>query len=685
MGAFIGIDLGTTFSAAAWINSNGEPETIPSPYGKKITPSVIDFSVDPPEVGDGAKEKQKAGETQIASFFKTLMSDPNQALYYGTRAYTPVDLSALVLSYIKDYASQHLGLPVTDAVITVPAYFTDIQRSATLRAGMQAGLNVLRIINEPTAAALAYKATEGTYLIYDLGGGTFDVSIVRITPKEVEVIATKGEHELGGKDWDNRLLNHLSARYQDDTGVELIGENLNELRVKAETAKKSLSERQSVRIIVDAEGGRHEYEITRDQFNEITADLMERTRFLCERVIQDANEKAPCSWTSLKGVLLVGGSTRMPMVREYLTQMIGYAPLTNINPDEAVALGAAVAAARDMVTRGEIKYQLASGGGVFKDITAHSLGMIALSQDNKRYLNSILIKSQSSIPIVSSPRQYELNLGTDPAKNRLEIFITQGEGDDPLSTGLRYLELRVATGIPQVSGGKTRIDVSYGYDQNGIVEVTAVEASTRQNLVIHREPLPADVPARFAQVPKPVQVREPLTIYVVIDVSGSMSGAPMEEAKKAALGFMEELKPGSGVKIGIMSVSDNVKADIEASENAESIKNAIVKMYCGQTGGSNSAHPFDDLHQLLHNVGGKRIAVVLADGVWDNQDEAITKARRCHQAGIDIIGICFGAADKKFMNAISSAGRESLKAGYGHLGEAFGSIAREIKGGLQTR
>ncbi|MBE2192856.1 MAG: Hsp70 family protein [Anaerolinea sp.] len=685
MGTYIGIDLGTTFSAAAWINSHGEPEVVPNPFGKKITPSVIDFSVDPPEVGDGAKEKQRAGETQIASFFKTLMIEPDQQLYYGARAYTPVDLSALLLRCIKDYAAQHLGQTVTDAVITVPAYFTDVQRGATLRAGIQAGLNVLRIINEPTAAALAYRATEGTYLIYDLGGGTFDVSIVRITPKEVEVIATDGEHELGGRDWDNRLLNYLSTRYHDDTGVELIGDNLNELRVKVENAKRSLSERQSVRVTVDAEGGRHEYEITRDQFNEITADLMERTRFLCEKVIQHASEKIPCNWTSLKGVLLVGGSTRMPMVREYVTQMIGRPPLTNVNPDEAVALGAAVAAAQVMAKRGEIQYQLAGGPGIFKDITAHSLGMIALSADNKRYLNSILIKSQSAIPVVSSPRPYELTLGTDMVKNRLEIFITQGEGDDPLSTGLRYLELRVATGIPQIPGGKARIEVTYGYNQDGIVEVTAVETSTHQPLIIHNEPLPADVPARFAKVPKFVQSREPLTIYVVIDVSGSMCGHPMDEAKKAALGFVEELKPGSGVKIGILSVSDRVGQDILASENAGAIRTAINKMYCGQTGGGNAADPFRELHQLLQDAPGKRIAVVLADGVWDDQKAAVERAHRCHHAGIDIIGICFGGADRDFMNKISSAGRESLKAGYGQLGEAFGSIAREIKGGLQTR
>ena len=232
MNSFVGIDLGTTYSVVAYINTQGKPEVIPNEYNNKITPSVVYLGEAKPIVGDEAKEFQALGKTEVASFFKRNMDDTQFLLTFHGRSYTPVDLSSLVLAYLKTQAEQHLGTTVTDAVITVPAYFTHVQRSATIEAGRKAGLNVLKIISEPTAAALAYglRPSQETQrvLVYDLGGGTFDISLVEITPVELRVIATDGDHNLGGKDWDDHLMGYVESLFRNEFGTDLVRDDFNE-------------------------------------------------------------------------------------------------------------------------------------------------------------------------------------------------------------------------------------------------------------------------------------------------------------------------------------------------------------------------------------------------------------------------------------------------------------------------
>ncbi|CCQ63061.1 Hsp70 family protein [Crocosphaera watsonii] len=347
---FVGIDLGTTFSVVAYINK-GKPEIIPNDQGNRITPSVVDLGSYPPLVGDDAKEKQSLGDKQVYAFFKRDVDNPHALYLENDQEFTPIDLSSMVLSYLKKCAEEFLEQSVTDAVITVPAYFNNMQREATIEAGKKAGLNVLRIINEPTAAAIAYgvrpNQTQSKILVYDLGGGTFDVSLVDVMDDELRVIATDGDHILGGKDWDDRILQYLSTKFEDDFGVELIGEDFNELMTLAEKTKISLSTKKSVKVSVQGSGYQEKYEITREQFEELTKDLMERTQMLVNIVLEDAN----ITWNDIDGVVLVGGSTRMPMVREYVEKMSGKRPLGGVNPDEAVALGAAIQAAMDVEAR----------------------------------------------------------------------------------------------------------------------------------------------------------------------------------------------------------------------------------------------------------------------------------------------------------------------------------------------
>ncbi len=343
-GPAIGMDLGTTYSAVAWINADGEPEVIPDDEGNTRTPSVVSFSGGTPVVGAEAKRDQTAGVGDVMAFFKSSMGNPDFSCHIAGRDWTATDLSALVLAHLKAQAERALSTPVSQAVVTVPEYFTHPQREATLLAGRLAGLQVRRIISEPTAAALAYGLRPGTginrFVVYDLGGGTFDVSVIQLSADAVEVIAVAGDHELGGRDWDDRLAGSLQQRFGGDIGRDLSAGNAGALLVEVERLKRALSARKSVEAQFGSAGKTRNTVITRAEFEEMTSDLLERTAALTERVLHDAGLR----WTEIDGVLPVGGSTRMPMVTARIEQMSGRPPVSGIHPDQAVALGAAVQA-----------------------------------------------------------------------------------------------------------------------------------------------------------------------------------------------------------------------------------------------------------------------------------------------------------------------------------------------------
>ena len=671
---FVGIDLGTTYSVVAYINANGKPEIIPNEYGHATTPSVVYLGGERPVVGEDAKEFQAMGKQEVASFFKRSMDDAYFLLSFNGRDYTPIDLSAEVLAYMKAQAERHFGGPVKDAVITVPAYFTHMQRSATIEAGRKAGLNVLKIISEPTAAALAYGLRPGSQkqrvLVYDLGGGTFDISLVEITANELKVLTTNGDHNLGGKDWDDRLIEYVDGLFRAEFSVDLIGDDFNELRVQSEKLKHTLSSRQSGEIRVQASGYAGTYTVTREKFEELTLDLMERTQLLTEHVLGEAS----LTWQDIDGVLPVGGSTRMPMVRNYIQRMSGKPPMGGINPDEAVALGAAIQAAMEMEASrgGKVVFQLA-GRKTTTDVIAHSLGMIAVNDDRSRYINSILIEKNLEIPSLKT-RPYIMNIRRR-GETEMEVFLTQGESGDPQQCA--YLGRYVFTGFPTLASKTTPVDVTYEYDKNGVVHVSAIERTTGTPLNLSVEPVPSDVPARFAGSPRDQEVREHLTVYLAFDLSGSMSGRPLDEAKKAAQQFISQCDLSS-TSVGLISFSDRVHVDQGATQNGKDIGRAINGLSIGRTGYGNLAHPFDEIYSRLEQAPGIRYAIVLADGVWVRQDVAIRQARRCHEAGIEIIAIGFGGADRDFLAKIASSSEQSFFTDMGRLAETFSTIAQEL-------
>ncbi|HKT36888.1 MAG TPA: Hsp70 family protein, partial [Ktedonobacterales bacterium] len=618
MGAAVGIDLGTTYSVVAHVGRDGRPTVLKSEYGSPTTPSVVYLGPGGPIVGEEAKIRQVAEPDRVAAFFKRDMGDPDFSLNFDGVSYTPVDLSALVLTNLKQTAERALGESVTDAIITVPAYFTDPQREATKEAGRRAGLHVLDIINEPSSAARAYGfqpgGTERTLLVYDLGGGTFDVSLVRLSETAIDVLATDGDHRLGGRDWDGRLVLAIASLFEQEFGSELSGEEMQALLPQVEALKRALSAREQAPLRVSAEGHQQTYTITREAFESDTQDLLARTEMLCNETLQAAGLR----WADLSGILPVGGSTRMPMVRSCIERLSGQAPLAGVNPDEAVGIGAAITAALAIEEVAKREIFVLPGRKRINDITAHSLGLIAESEDGSRYLNSRVIAKNSPIPC-GRTRSYTL-VASAAADTLMEVFLTQGELDDPQACV--YPGLYELTGFSETPGASFTVDVTYQYRADGTIDVAGVERQSGRSLTVTRKPVPADVPRRFLQPPATTMQTEPLTLYLAFDLSGSMRGAPLAEAKNAAHAFVSNCDLAT-TAVGLISFSDRVAVDQAATNHNASIERAIDTLAIGRTGLGNLGQPFDELLSRLERLSGNRYAVVLADGVWVNQRRAI--------------------------------------------------------------
>lgn len=680
----IGIDLGTTFSAVATIDETGRPKILPNRHGQPITPSVIYFGDGQPLVGEEAKEMQGLGESRIASFFKRNMGDANFVLNFNGRDYTATDLSTIVLRQLKADAETVLGNPIEQAVITVPAYFNNFQREATIQAGRQAGLQVLRIINEPTAAALAYglhkSAINQTVLVYDLGGGTFDVTLVHITASDIKVIATEGDHELGGKDWDDRIATYLGRRFLEEHGIDPLEDavTFNDVLVRCETAKKQLSVKDKTTLTISHEGDKATYELSRRQFEELTQDLMERTQALTEQVLKEAGLK----WKALEGVLLVGGSTRLPMVSRYVEQMSGKKPMTGVNVDEAVALGAAIQASMDA---GESSRFSLAGKKTIQDVMSHSLGMVAENQDRSRYVNSIMIPKNKPIPCAET-RPFQLRT-TRSKPNQLEVYMLQGESEYPLQTVI--LGKYTFSGISHVPNQPAVLDIKYEYDRNGVVTVSALERSTAKTLRMQVEPVPADMSWLSRPPEKEQVVHLHLSVLIAIDLSGSMSGEPLQQAQAAAKRFITEMDL-SHTSVGLLVFADSVRVTQSLSQNAKQLNTGIEEwtatMEARTVGRGNDAEPFSEALRLLKGLEDPRFLIVLTDGVWSYQDEAIRCAQQCHAEGIEIIAIGFGSADRTFLQAVATSEENALFTDLTTLVSSFSKIAQvltESGGGVQ--
>lgn len=469
MGKIIGIDLGTTNSCVAVVEG-GRPVVIPNSEGQRTTPSVVAFAKTGERlVGDPAKRQAVTNAARTISSIKRKMGSDARIPIDG-KCYTPQEISALVLQKLRADAEAYLGEPVTEAVITVPAYFNDAQRQATKDAGRIAGLNVRRIINEPTAAALAYGLDNGkaqTVMVYDLGGGTFDVSLIQIGDGIVQVLATCGDNHLGGDDFDERIANWLMEDFRTEHGVDLHNDPVavQRLREESEKAKKELSSARQVEInlpfiATSATGPLHlQTTLTRAKFDELTSDLVERTALPVKNALRDAGLAA----NDLDQVLLVGGSTRIPAVQAKVMRMVDLDPSKTLNPDECVALGAAVQGGR---LGGEV---LASGGEslLLMDVTP-----LTLSIETVGGVATHLIERNSTIPT----RFSKIFTTAAPFQSTVEIKVLQGERE--FARDNKLLGTFTLKGIKRAWAGVPQIEVTFDIDANGIVTVSAKDLET---------------------------------------------------------------------------------------------------------------------------------------------------------------------------------------------------------------
>ncbi len=499
-GIILGIDLGTTFSAVAYVDPFGKPVILPNAEGQRTTASVIHFyGRDACVVGDEAVKMVLVDAPNVVRFIKRHMGDPGYQFELFGRSYSPQELSSLILRKLKEDAEESLGFTVKDAVITVPAYFNSAQRGATAEAGALAGFNVLSIINEPTAAAIAYGVErigkERNLLVFDLGGGTFDVTVMEIKGTTMRTIATDGNAELGGKDWDDRLLNFVADQFLEKHGTDPRddAQTFQELYERSLQAKISLSSKPRAAIPVNYKGNRMVVSVTREEFERITKDLLGQCEDTCTLVL----EKAKMQWAQIDDVLLAGGSTRMPAVQEMLRHLSGRAPVAGVNPDECVALGAALAAifrhqpkhpailawrqslARkaggsgsvpDTLPNDDLDIEVGLPAVRIADVASHPLGIVALDASLTERVVP-LIPEQTPLPCEKRGRFAYAYDGMTSVR----VEVTEGAGasrDEVHVIGEVILE-----NLPPRARG-TPIDVVYRYTVNQILEVDVTDVES---------------------------------------------------------------------------------------------------------------------------------------------------------------------------------------------------------------
>ncbi len=684
----VGIDLGTTYSTFATFE-NGRVNVLKNSKDSVTTPSVVYIENGETLIGEDAKEYQRQGNTNTASFYKSRMGDNSFSAYLDGKEYSAADLSAIFLANMKRDIEETNGVTVDHAVITVPAYFNDRQREATLLAGRKAGLNVVKIINEPTSAIIAYGLNDGrdkTVMVYDLGGGTFDVTIAEIRKDSIQVISTNGNHQLGGKDWDEQLGDIVSEQVSSQLGVDIhdYPEDETELGVKCEEIKKRLTTSPNVMMNIPCDGRTAKVSVSRDEFDERTSGLLQETFDLVQLCFQEIAEARgrDFSWKDLDEVVLVGGSTRMPQIKERIRREYGREPVTkNINVDTIVASGAAMQVQLSLhstlcltIAKKDEKTGKVSVGTLtlknsnIQDITAHGLGMISRDRSGNGYVNSIIIPKNSKVNQAFS-RNYAFH------GENLDVYVLQGESTNPAENDL--------LGYYVISGMKTSdkgiITVSYLYNSNGIVEISAVD---EQKNVLKAEKQECDktveeILALIAEQERKqleaARANQGIELTIAIDTSGSMDGSPIHEAKRQAKNFVSTFKEYSNVKISVSEFNDDFDYILFKSSDFTKVKSAIDSF---QARGCTRACPIGATYRDFDPKLKNKFLIILTDGYWTTQEEEIMHSQRAKKAGITIFAIGIGDADQKFLDTISSG--DGIKVDLSDLGSAFDQVASSI-------
>lgn len=485
MGKYIGIDLGTTFSCMAYINEDGQPQIIPNSEGDNITPSSVLFDGNTTVVGKEAKSQSIMEPENFEQFVKRHMGERDYLFRTSDgETYSPEAVSAIILSKLKQDAESYLGDIIDGVVITVPAYFNEAQRKSTMDAGKIAGLNVVAIINEPTAAALAFGISKGgneekTIMVYDLGGGTFDVTVLKFDSENITVLGTAGDRKLGGFDFDSKIISEVIENAK-EAGIDIESDPVarQDLQLKAEEAKKALSSKEKTNIMLNVSGKPFKYTLTKEKF----VDLIEPVLFKTVGSMETACDEAEIEYEDLDKILLVGGSTRMPLVKESIEEETGIAPSSEVHPDEAVAIGAAYHVLdviknniNELEDKAEVEIDIpkASKTYNFQDVTSHGIGVVILDDDGNE-TNSVILPKNTQVPAL-----YKEHYSTMvPYQEKLLIQVTQGEEKD-----LRYVTV-IGTAEINIAPREELVDieVSISCDENSIIHVRVYDMGLDEDL-----------------------------------------------------------------------------------------------------------------------------------------------------------------------------------------------------------
>ncbi|MCL2317641.1 MAG: Hsp70 family protein [Methanomassiliicoccaceae archaeon] len=666
----VGIDLGTTYSTVArYDKKTSRPEIINNQFEKELTPSVICF-LENGEIliGEDAKDMQAGGAGVIAASFKRGMGDNSFTVEANGKVYTAEDLSAMLLKKLISDAEKKSGEKIDSVVITVPAYFNDFQRTATIRAGEACGVKVMKIINEPTSAAISYgynRETNKTVLVYDLGGGTFDVTLVKINKGNIQVLGTDGNHLLGGKDWDAAIVKFACEQFVEEFGVDPRDDEAtkNELIVASENYKKVLTKADSVSIQIKYEGYNGKYVLRREQFDMRTQFLLNATKDVCAKLFSDIGK----SWSDVDEILLVGGSTRMPQVPKFLEMISGRPVIDHADTDLAVAKGAGITAELYCGTSSGLREAKS-----ISDVTAHSLGALAESPGGDRYVNEIMIKRNSKVPS-SVKKPFKIAPGN--ATDVIEVYTLQGESKIPLDC---YVLAKVVISGFYNSGDGAIIDIQYNYDENGVVNVTAFQDG--QALYVDSEPVPDDI-GWMGGSPADNTSTGPIMKNVVlcIDLSRSMRNS-LEEVKNVIRDFLIAAAD-ENTKIGLVGFGDKVGIMRDMTNDTNQIITAMDGLRVNVYGRGTDASPMGTASSMMANRPGGKMIVILTDGIWGKRDFAVSEALTCRNSGIAVVGVGIGEADISFLKQISTTEEGAMFTTLDRLGETFSKIARAINSG----
>jgi len=692
MGRVVGIDLGTTFSGIAHLDESGTARMIPDPDGMTTVPSAIYFEDQDGEVmvGQTAKDLAIVEPERVVQFVKreigytkerVRVDDdgvPHPYVFWG-RTLSPEQVTSHLLRHLKDQAEEYLQEQVERAVITVPAYFREPERQATLQAAELAGLKVDRLINEPTAAGVAFGLRDGARaqlaLVFDLGGGTFDATLLQGGPEGVDVLATAGDHRLGGKDWDDALIEFLKDRFAEETQLDLDDDPgaISELRDRVERTKRRLSEAKSDRVVVSALGKRAVVEVTREQFESLTENLVER----CMALIRNLLERADQDLASVDNIVLAGGSTRMPMISAALEAAWGRPLEANAtNPDECVALGAALVAGasalRKRDTASGLKLTDAARQSLtsltLRDVASHNLGFVTMVGDALK--STVVIPRNTKIPCACS--REDLTTGR-AGQGSLDVHVVEGDSEDP------YLCSQTnsfrCSGIP-VDLAEPRLQVTFNYDESGVITVDGKELTSGSILDVERiDPVNLETLLEGTA--------NPMDVVLALDVSGSMSGGPLNEVKDATHRFLDAVNLETN-RVGVVGFGSDARIVCALSSDHSKLDRLVDGM--STRGTTNMADGIRSADRLLTAPGRSRCIVVMSDGSPNDRSAAVAAANAAKGHGCLLITVATGSARRDFMKSIASSPEYAYDVNATiTVAQTFVNLAREIASGSMLR